>query len=139
MRQNGAQHRGDALTLDQFIQLASKGSVAAGMRLALATVLAILIPLPALRRRAGRLRHERASRINGARRLQAIYAAMTPAERADPGLIDHPRRAAIADAAGVEPMDVSQLRRTFEAANRARAMIAACGAARSPGEGGTAT
>jgi signal recognition particle GTPase len=119
MPQPGDQHQPGALTLEQFIQLAAKSSYVGDVRSKLATLLATLIPLPALRRRASRVRHERDTQKNAVRRLYAIYAAMTPAERGDPGLVDHPRRAAIAAAAGVEPMDVSQLRRSFEAVNRA--------------------
>ena len=113
------------MTLEQFIQLASKGAYVRGLKSALAAALSLLVPLPAFRRIARRLRAGRESHANGVRRLRAIYAAMTLAERDDPGLIDHPRRAAIAAAAGVEPMDVSQLRRSFEAANRVLAMPAA--------------
>ena len=119
-----------AFTLEEFIRLASKGSYLLGVRAAMATALSTLVPLPAFRTLARRVREERQSQTKGVRRLQAIYAAMTPAERRDPSLIDYPRPAAVAQAAGVEPMDVSQLRRKFEAANRACAIIAASRAAR---------
>ena len=122
MRQHQDQGKHAALTLEQFIQLASKGAHVRGLKSALAAAFSILVPLPSVRRLARRLREARESHANGVRRLRAIYAAMTPAERDDPRLIDHPRRAAVAAAAGVEPMDVSQLRRTFEAANRVLAM-----------------
>ena len=125
MRQPQGEGQHAALTLERFIQLASKGAYVRGLKSALATALSILLPLPSLRRLARRLRDAHESHENGMRRLRAIYAAMTPTERDDRGLIDHPRRAAIAAAAGVEPMDVSQLRRNFEAANRVLAMPAA--------------
>ncbi|ADV61261.1 signal recognition particle subunit FFH/SRP54 (srp54) [Isosphaera pallida ATCC 43644] len=49
------------------------------------------------------------------KRIQGIIDSMTPAERADPSLIDISRRRRIAAGAGVEPADVSGLVKQFDA------------------------
>jgi len=61
--------------------------------------------------------------LTAIRDMRAILAAMTAEERDNPDLIDHARRAAIAHAAGCEPMYVSQLKRTFNAARRAQVQL----------------
>jgi signal recognition particle subunit SRP54 len=48
-------------------------------------------------------------------RIQGIIDSMTPAERNDPSLIDISRRRRIASGAGVDPADVSQLVKQFDA------------------------
>jgi signal recognition particle subunit SRP54 len=49
------------------------------------------------------------------KRIQGIIDSMTPAERSDPSLIDISRRRRIASGAGVDPADVSQLVKQFDA------------------------
>ena len=58
-------------------------------------------------------------------RLRTIYRAMTPDEQADPRPLTVARRQQVADAAGVEPMEVSQLIRTYLSATRAIAQVSA--------------
>ena len=111
----------NGLTLEPFVELAARGSGLARVRWTLVSVLCRVMPLPVLRR----ARDRDQSLLRGVRRLRAVFFAMTPEERDNPALVDHPRRAAIARAAGVEPIDVSQLRRNFEAARRAGAAVAA--------------
>jgi signal recognition particle subunit SRP54 len=48
------------------------------------------------------------------KRIQGIIDSMTPAERANPELIDIPRRRRIAAGAGVDPSDVSGLIKQFD-------------------------
>lgn len=49
------------------------------------------------------------------KRIKGIIDSMTPAERADPHLVDIPRRRRIAAGAGCEPADVSGLVKQFDA------------------------
>jgi signal recognition particle subunit SRP54 len=49
------------------------------------------------------------------KRIEGMIDSMTPAERADPGLIDISRRRRIAAGSGVEPADVSGLVKMFDA------------------------
>ena len=47
------------------------------------------------------------------KRIDAIISSMTPAEREDPGLIDHSRRRRIALGSGSDPSDISRLVKDF--------------------------
>jgi signal recognition particle subunit SRP54 len=49
------------------------------------------------------------------KRIQGIIDSMTPLERGDPSLIDIPRRRRIAAGSGVDPSEVSQLVKQFDA------------------------
>ena len=49
------------------------------------------------------------------KRIQGIIDSMTPAERSDPSLIDISRRRRIAAGSGVDPSDISQLVKQFDA------------------------
>ena len=111
------------MTLEQFIAMAARGTRLTRLRCGACTVLAAVVPVPALRGRLRNVRDRDRSLLDGVKRFRAIYAEMTPAERDDPSLVNHGRRAAIASAAGVEPMDVSQLLRGFRSANRAQAIL----------------
>lgn len=59
-------------------------------------------------------------------RMQAIYNSMNKKERLNPDLIEHARRRRIAQGAGVQPHEVAQLVKQFEAA---RDMMRAMGGA----------
>jgi signal recognition particle subunit SRP54 len=69
--------------------------------------------IPGLNQMAGQL--EGLDADGEVKRLQGIIDSMTPAERADPHLIDIPRRRRIAAGAGVDPADVSGLVKQFDA------------------------
>lgn len=48
-------------------------------------------------------------------RMRSMYDSMTKAERRRPALIEHSRRRRIAAGAGVQPQDISQFLKQFEA------------------------
>ena len=57
-------------------------------------------------------------------RMQAIYDSMSKKERADPDVLDGPRRRRVAAGAGVEPREVGQFMKQFE---MSRGMMKAVG------------
>jgi signal recognition particle subunit SRP54 len=70
-------------------------------------------------------------------RIQALILSMTPAERANPKIIDGSRRARIARGAGRSPSDVNSLvDRFFEARKMMLAMAGGAGMPGMPGMGG---
>jgi hypothetical protein len=113
----------DPLTLEEFIGLAARESIGARVGRSLARVAAPLVPVPSVRAKLRRIVEHHHSALEGVRKMRCIYGAMTPVERANPLIIDHARRGEIARVAGVEPMEVSQLVRSFDAAKRAQARV----------------
>jgi signal recognition particle GTPase len=111
------------LTFERFITMAAKGAAWDRFVASLARYMAPLALLPPLRRGLVDLRRRKESRLTAIRDMQSILATMTAEERENPDLIDHARRSAIAQAAGCEPMYVSQLKRTFNAARRVQVQL----------------
>jgi signal recognition particle subunit SRP54 len=73
----------------------------------------LLGKIPGLNQMAGQL--EGVDADGEVQRIQGIIDSMTPAERADPHMIDISRRRRIAAGAGVDPADVSGLVKQFDA------------------------
>jgi signal recognition particle subunit SRP54 len=71
--------------------------------------------IPGMSGLAGDLDSEGVDADGEVKRIQGIIDSMTPAERANPNLIDIARRRRIAKGAGVEPSDVSSLVKQFDA------------------------
>jgi signal recognition particle GTPase len=115
--------RRESLTFERFIMMGARGAALDRMVAWLARLVTPLTLLPPLRRQFVELRRRKEARLTAIREMRGVLAAMTPEERANPDLIDHARRSAIAQAAGCEPMFVSHLRRTFNSARRAQTQL----------------
>ena len=67
-------------------------------------------------------------------RVEAIIRSMTPAERAEPGLIDGSRRARIAAGSGTTPADISTLVKQFSEMQRMMKRMGGAGTKRAGGK-----
>jgi signal recognition particle GTPase len=105
-------------TLEEFILLSERPD-----RFTWSTIIDAMRALisPGFRKQRRELAMRRSVALQENRR---IFIAMSVEERANTKLVDHARRQQIADAAGVEPMAVSNLLRAFRSLNKTMDQLA---------------
>jgi signal recognition particle GTPase len=111
----------EELTFEEFISIAEKGARWDRFVASAAGFMTPLSLVPLVRRRLVELRCRKEAALKARDEMRSILAAMTPDERKNPDLIDHARRAAIAQVAGCDPFSFSRLRQSFNAARKAYA------------------